>query len=80
MGLVGCSFNCLMKILSWNIRGMGSLVKKRFVKKVIYQRKPDFVMIQESKLERVDIFTIRSVWSGAQIDFSVSESEGQSGG
>ncbi|GFZ20781.1 hypothetical protein Acr_28g0014860 [Actinidia rufa] len=69
-----------MEILSWNIRGMGSLVKKRFIKKVIHQRTPDFVMIQESKLQSVDIFTIRNVWSGAQIDFSTSESEGQSGG
>ena len=38
---------CLMKFISWNIRGMGSGVKKRFVSKLISHRNPDFMLIQE---------------------------------
>ena len=42
---------CLMKFISWNIRGMGSEVKKRFVSKLISHRNLDFMLIQESKME-----------------------------
>lgn len=37
-----------MKILLWNIRGLGSTVKKRFVSKLIKERGPDVVIYWDS--------------------------------
>ena len=71
---------CLMKFILWNIRGMGSGVKKRFVSKLISNRNPDFILIQESKMEKVEKRMIHNLWKGAQIQFAISEAEGQSGG
>lgn len=38
-----------MKIMSWNIRGLGNKVKKRELKGLIDGERPDFVCIQETK-------------------------------
>ena len=54
-----------MKFISWNIRGMGSEVKKRFVSKLISHRSLDFMLIQESKMEQVEKIMIHNLWKGA---------------
>ena len=38
-----------MKVLSWNVRGLGSLRKLRLLKKKIMQEKLDLVFLQETK-------------------------------
>ena len=40
-----------MKILSWNIRGLGSKKKMRIVKRLLSSQSPDVVMLQETKRE-----------------------------
>lgn len=40
-----------MKIISWNIRGSGSSVRKRLVSKLIKDRNPDVLLLQETKIE-----------------------------
>lgn len=40
-----------MKIISWNIRGIGSSLKKRFISKIIRERSPDVLFLQETKVE-----------------------------
>lgn len=40
-----------MRIISWNIRGMGSTVKKRFLSKLIKERGLDMVMGRNLKLK-----------------------------
>lgn len=69
-----------MKIISWNIRGMGSSVKKRFLAKLIKERRPDMCMIQETKLERVDKGMVQRVWGDFDVDFADSGAVGASGG
>ncbi|RVW83630.1 hypothetical protein CK203_039266 [Vitis vinifera] len=39
------------KILSWNIRGLGSKKKMRIVKRLLSSQSPDVVMLQETKRE-----------------------------
>lgn len=69
-----------MKILSTNIRGLGSRVKKREVRDLIRSQKVDFVCIQESKLEIVDDLICQSVWGDGQIGWATREASGRSGG
>ena len=40
-----------MKILSWNIRGLGSKKKRRTIKRFLSTQSPDVVMLQETKRE-----------------------------
>lgn len=45
-----------MKVVSWNIRGMSSDVKKRILRNLARERRPDILMIKESKLDKTDLF------------------------
>lgn len=76
--LVGRSV--LMQILTWNIRGLGSSVKKRFLSKLIKKRKPSMVCIQETKMEQVDRMVIQRIWGSVDMDFTSSSAVGTSGG
>lgn len=69
-----------MQIISWNIRGMGSFVKKRILSKLVKRRKPDMVLLQETKLELVDRAIAQRIWGGLNLDFVFSGSVGASGG
>ncbi|XVF78437.1 hypothetical protein PTKIN_Ptkin14bG0133000 [Pterospermum kingtungense] len=69
-----------MKIVTWNVRGVGSLEKKRAVRRLLSRGKVDMLLLQESKLKEV---TPRlSSWLFGNIGF-ISEfvlSDGNSGG
>lgn len=69
-----------MQIISWNIRGLGSSIKKRFLYKLIKKRKPDVVFVQETKLENLDYVTIQRLWGSGDFDFAFSSSSAASGG
>lgn len=66
--------------MTWNIRGLGSTVKKRFLVKLIKEGKPDMVSIQETKLESVERIAIQKLWGGTNMEFECSNSVGASGG
>ncbi|RVX09479.1 Transposon TX1 uncharacterized 149 kDa protein [Vitis vinifera] len=77
-----------MKIISWNVRGLGSRNKRRMVKDFLRSENPDVVMIQETKKENCDRRFVGSVWtvrnkdwvalpaSGASANFDAIEQEG----
>ncbi|KAJ9678261.1 hypothetical protein PVL29_022996 [Vitis rotundifolia] len=52
-----------MKIISWNIRGLGSRKKRRVVKDFLRLQNSDVVMFQETKREECDRRFVGSVWS-----------------
>lgn len=51
-----------MKIISYNIRGLGRWEKKREIQKLVRQRSPSVVCIQETKLIVVDDVVCKSLW------------------
>lgn len=51
-----------MRILSWNVNGLGCLVKRRKVKEVVSKGDLDVVLFQETRLGEVDRFLFCSVW------------------
>ena len=42
-----------MKLMTWNVRGLGRSEKKRAVRRLISKRRCDILFIQESKIEVV---------------------------
>ena len=57
-----------MKIISWNIRGLGSRTKRRVVKDFLRLQNPDVVMFQETKREVCGKRFVGSVWMNGNKD------------
>ena len=69
-----------MKILSWNIKGSGSPIKKKAIKKVICKIEPDLVVLQEVKREVIDRAFVASIWRSRFKEWVVLPALGRSGG
>ncbi|XP_057775476.1 uncharacterized protein LOC130994451 [Salvia miltiorrhiza] len=69
-----------MKVLSYNIRGLGSKVKKREIRELIQKQGIDFCLIQESKLESIDEIVLKTIWGTEKCGFAFRKAEGRSGG
>lgn len=51
-----------MKILSWNVRGLGDVRKRGIIKDILKKIGPDIVVIQETKKENFDMKDVVSIW------------------
>ena len=69
-----------MKIISWNIRGLGGRRKRLLVKEQLRKIKPDIVILLETKREIVDRQLVASVWGSRFKEWVFSPSLGRSGG
>ncbi|GMI69972.1 hypothetical protein HRI_000666500 [Hibiscus trionum] len=69
-----------MRLLSWNVRGLGSLVKRRRVGEVIRKHRFDMALLQESKLKELIPSMVAGMWYSDGFEFSFSPSVGASGG
>lgn len=69
-----------MKILSWNIRGIGNEKKQLKIKKFVKNQCPDVVFLQETKAQLIDKPMIKSLWSSKDIGWSSLDSIGKAGG
>ncbi|KAK8677347.1 hypothetical protein V6N13_142891 [Hibiscus sabdariffa] len=68
-----------MRVLSWNVRGLGSSVKRSAIHKVLRQQRIEMVFLVETKLEVVSEAVVKSLWWTDSYSFLVSASEGLSG-
>lgn len=69
-----------MKMLLFNIRGVGSRVKRKEVQDLVRKNKIDLVCIQESKLDEVNENVCRLIWGNNICGWAARESQGRSGG
>lgn len=69
-----------MKLLSYNIRGAGSVIKKKEVSTLIRKFDIDICFLQETKLENVSEVDARSLWGENRCGWAAKESMGRSGG
>ncbi|CAJ2642357.1 unnamed protein product [Trifolium pratense] len=69
-----------MKIISWNIRGLGGPEKKKDVRQMVGDMKPFILCIQETKLQNIDEFLCKTLWGSSTHGFSYHSSLGASGG
>ncbi|GMQ08395.1 hypothetical protein CsSME_00052136 [Camellia sinensis var. sinensis] len=51
-----------MKIVSWNVRGLGSRKKRVIIRDFLGKHQPDIVIFQETKVEVCDRLLIKSIW------------------
>ncbi|KAH7666844.1 RNA-directed DNA polymerase protein [Dioscorea alata] len=69
-----------MNFISWNVRGLGGPSKKHLVRDFLDQFKPNFICIQESKLDVVDRPTWRAIAGNSLNCFCFSPACGTAGG
>ncbi|KAL6288610.1 hypothetical protein ACE6H2_006120 [Prunus campanulata] len=69
-----------MKIVSWNIRGLGSRSKRLLIKEQLRRLKPDIVILVETKKETINKKLVASVWGSRFKEWVFSPSTGRSGG
>ncbi|GMP77684.1 hypothetical protein CsSME_00033867 [Camellia sinensis var. sinensis] len=65
-----------MKILSWNIRGLGRHEKKRRIKAVIKEQKVDMVLLQEIKRANISDQFVKSIWPYDLVDSMNVDADG----
>ncbi|XP_028102778.1 uncharacterized protein LOC114302018 [Camellia sinensis] len=66
--------------MSWNVRGLGKLEKKGRIRKLIYERKADVVLFQETKKVSISECEVRASRGRRNMDFMVVGSNGTAGG
>jgi len=69
-----------MKLISWNVRGLGGAGKRREVSHLVKEHQPFLLCIQDTKLPVVDAFVCKSIWGDGKVDYSYQPSVGASGG
>lgn len=69
-----------MKIISYNIRGLGGKIKKKEISKLIHEHSVDLICLQETKMEEVSSQLCLSLWAGDDFDWSFKPVVGRSGG
>ncbi|KVI01510.1 Endonuclease/exonuclease/phosphatase, partial [Cynara cardunculus var. scolymus] len=70
----------MLKILSWNVNGMGKESKRRWVKNAGQENKISFLCLQESKMVIQQDWQVASVWGGPQFQFAAIDPVGHSSG
>lgn len=70
----------VMKLLSWNIRGLGRLEKRSSIKRMVKDRQIDILLIQETKRSNIQVRDAKSVWPWDHMEFLAVDAEGNSGG
>lgn len=69
-----------MKLIFYNIRGLGSRLKIKEMQDLIRKNKVDFACIQETKLEELNDEKVRAIWGSYNCGWAVRDAQGRSGG
>ncbi|GKF05549.1 RNA-directed DNA polymerase, eukaryota, partial [Tanacetum coccineum] len=69
-----------MNFLSLNVQGLAQKAKKDWVKELCNKNKVSFVGLQETKMESIDLLSVRLCWGNVNFDYVHSDSIGNSEG
>ncbi|GJY18718.1 RNA-directed DNA polymerase, eukaryota [Tanacetum coccineum] len=67
-----------MNFMSLNIPGIGHKEKKGWIKELCLKHRINFVTLQETKMESIDLFSIKELWGNLTFDHVISSSVGNS--
>ena len=70
----------LIRILSWNVRGINDKDKRKVVKAFLRLQKADLVCLQETKCKLMSDSVLRSLGFGRFVNWGSVHSRGQAGG
>ena len=68
----------MMKVISWNYRGLGGSSKVEAIKEIIKAERPDILLIQETKMSYVETMSLSRSWKNCH--GKAISSRGASGG
>nr|GFC25890.1 RNA-directed DNA polymerase, eukaryota, reverse transcriptase zinc-binding domain protein [Tanacetum cinerariifolium] len=66
--------------MSLNIQGLGQKAKKDWIKELCVKHRVNILALQETKMENMEVFTVKSCWGNFAFEFVHSDSVGNSGG
>ena len=66
-------------IISWNVKRLGRLEKRALIKSFLLKYNPIMVVLQDTKLNYVDCWIVKSLWSARHIGWSTLNASGTSG-
>lgn len=69
-----------MKLVSFNMRGVGSIAKQRRFRSLVIREKFDMCFIQETKRKEIDTSIVSRMWGGDDVEWIAQPSDGLSGG
>ena len=69
-----------LKILSWNVRGLNSPRKREVVKNLLRDWRCDIIYLQETKINSMDLQTIKSLWGSPYSDWVALDAVNTTGG
>jgi exonuclease III len=69
-----------MKLFSWNVRGLGGAEKRKEVRNLVAEKRPQILCLQETKMVLCDEIMCATLWSDSSFSFSYRPSVGASGG
>lgn len=69
-----------MKIMTYNMRGLGGRVKRKVIRKIIQDEEVDVVCIQESKLTKLDARVCGELWGECEVEWREVEAINSAGG
>nr|GFA25609.1 RNA-directed DNA polymerase, eukaryota [Tanacetum cinerariifolium] len=69
-----------MNFMSLNIQSLAQKAKKDWVKELCVRNKVNFMSLQETKMETLEIFNIKRCWGNFNFDYVYSPSDDSSGG
>ncbi|XP_057415016.1 uncharacterized protein LOC130709903 [Lotus japonicus] len=69
-----------MRILTYNIRGLGNSVKWRIIRELIIKEEVNFACFQETKLETIDVRLCKSLWGDDSFEWTFLPAINRGGG
>jgi len=69
-----------MKVISYHVRGLDEFEKRNKVRRLVSEKNPFVLCLQESKLSVVDDLLVTAVWGNSPSDYSFQPSVGASRG
>ncbi|GKD57153.1 RNA-directed DNA polymerase, eukaryota [Tanacetum coccineum] len=73
-------FSSEVNFSSLNIQGLDNKAKKGWIQELNTKHSVNFVALQETKMDRMDLFSIKALWEKLSFDYAFSPSIGYLGG
>ena len=69
-----------IKILCWNVRGLNDIEKRKLIKGVVRNQKPDLVCLMEMKVKEMLVQMVNCVGVGRFLNWTSMDAKGATGG
>ncbi|XP_028067566.1 uncharacterized protein LOC114270309 [Camellia sinensis] len=69
----------MMKLLTWNVRGLGRKEKRSKIKRLLKDRGIDIALFQETKKASMSEMEIKEMWARDRMEYMIVDAEGSAG-